>query len=311
LSRKRSPYHRRRQRGTVELFGFRLNLRRFIPFLFFLTVAIVSASLLINYAVHSVQRKQANDHLVDQYADAFLQDAEETPIPEPVSAAVPTPDPGPQLLSTYHTLSGNIAPSVQELHAQNNDLVGWLYIRGVVSLPVVYRDNEYYLDHDFNGKRSNGGTLFLDQYHPLTESAQHLLIHGHNMHDSSMFGILSSFNNLSVVQSNPFATFSSMYNAEEYVVFAVLRVVADPNSGAYFNYIGHPSFATVNEFYNFIDAAKLRSLFQIPVDVLPSDALLTLSTCIEDDRLVVMYRRIRDGETKEQLETLLAQSVRW
>ncbi len=37
-------------------------------------------------------------------------------------------------------------------------------------------------------------------------------------------------------------------------------------------------------------------MYAIPMDVKPSDALLTLSTCLEENRLVVIARRQRDGE---------------
>jgi len=175
---------------------------------------------------------------------------------------------------------------------------------------VVYRDNDYYLTHAFNGKSDSGGTLFLDENHPLTESAQHLVIHGHNMHDSSMFGILSSYEKLGILKSHAFARFSTMYAPEDYVVFAVLRVRPETNSVRYLNYIGRPSFRDANEFNDYIGELRSRSMYAVPVDVQPTDALLTLATCIEDDRLVVVFRRLRDGETKEQLQEQVDRSVK-
>lgn len=305
MLRRRSPFRRRRRRrGTIVIFGRRLSLRYVVPFVLMLIVGIVSASMLIDYAVDSARRKQENSRLSQDYSDVFLRTAAQTPIPEssPEPLPVSTPTPEPQLLDSYRSLSGDIPKTAMDLYRQNSDLVGWLYIRGVVSLPVVYFDNEYYLDHDFNGKNDSGGTLFLDQYHPLTESAQHLVIHGHNMYDSSMFGILSGYGNLSKVKSNPFATFSTLYAAEEYVCFAVLRVNPDTDSSGYFNYVGKPYFSSVGDFYSFTGELKQRSMFDIPIDVSSSDALLTLSTCVDDDRLAVFYRRIRDGETKEELQ---------
>ena len=243
------------------------------------------------------------------YSGAFTETEENTD----AEAATPQPadlsTPEPQLKDTYRRLSGDTFPKAQKLYEQNNDLVGWLYIKGVVDLPVVYRDNEYYLTHNFNQKSDKGGALFLDENHPLTESTQNLVIHGHNMYDSSMFGILSSYYKLDVVKSNPFAAFSTMYDQEDYVIFAVLRVNTAVKNSQYFNYIGKPRFKDEISFYNYTGEIKDRSLFQIPIDVQPTDSILTLATCIQDDRLVVFYRSVRSGETRNGLQELVAQST--
>ncbi|MDO4741082.1 MAG: class B sortase [Eubacteriales bacterium] len=312
MQRSRRGRRRRFTSGKLHILGYRIDLRRFIPFLFFLTTAVVSIVLLIDYAVDSAARRRENETLAAEYAAAFAQNETELLIaqtPEPQTLPTPQPSPGPQLPASFRRLSGTPSQRITELYQQNNDLIGWLYIKGVVNLPVVYRDNVYYLDRNFSGKQDKGGTLFLDEYHPLTEQTQKLVIHGHNMHDSSMFGILSSYNKLPVVKNHPFAQFSTLYEAENYVVFAVLRVNPDQSSKDFFPYVGKPGFSDAEAFEEYISELRRRSLFDIPVDVEPADALLALSTCIEDDRLVVFYRKMRDGETQEQLQALVDQAV--
>ncbi len=56
-----------------------------------------------------------------------------------------------------------IRADMVELKRLNRDTVGWISISGVVDLPVVWRDNSYYLNHDFQGQKSGAGTLFLDK----------------------------------------------------------------------------------------------------------------------------------------------------
>ena len=54
----------------------------------------------------------------------------------------------------------------------------------------------------------------------------------------------------------------------------------------------------------FIEDARQRSCFEIPVDVAPGDSLLSLVTCSYYDvngRLVVMLRALRDGEDPQQI----------
>ena len=311
----------RRRRRRLRIFGRRVDIRRLVPFAFFLVLFVVSAAMLVDYGVHSLKRKSENNRLAENYEEAFSVGETMIPMsaePEAVQTAAPTAEPvatpaptaEPTLAPAYHTLSGTVPQKAQGLYRQNNDLVGWLYIKGVASLPVVQRDNEFYLNHGFDGKPSDGGTLFLDEYHPMAEDTQNFLIHGHNMYDSSMFGIVSTYNKLSMVKNSGFARFSTMYAPEDYVICAVLRVSPDPSSERYLPYVGRAKFADEAQFLSFVNELQARSMFNIPVDVQPYDALLSLSTCIDDDRLLVVFRRVREGETKDALQALLNRTVK-
>jgi len=267
--------------------------------------------MLISYGVSSLRRRHDNALLAQEFSGEILQESE-TALPAPEFSPRPTEltTPPPALLDTYRNLSGEPIDKMERLYQRNQDLIGWLYIRGVVDLPVVYRDNDYYLTHTFGKKRDKGGALFLDEDHPLTEESQNLVIHGHNMYDGSMFGILGSYIHPSAVKSGAFASFTTMYAQEEYVIFAVLRVTPDPASEGYFNYLGRPVFQDEDDFYRYIGEVKDRSIIGIPVDVQPMDSILTLATCVDDDRLVVFFRRIREGETKDQLQELADQAYK-
>ena len=86
-----------------------------------------------------------------------------------------------------------------------------------------------------------------------------------------------------------------------YAVFAVLQVSSKTEDENYFNYYSNPDFASNEEFDEYINQLLERSKFSIPVDVRPTDALLTLSTCLDDDRLVVIARRMRPDESRDEL----------
>ena len=206
-----------------------------------------------------------------------------------------------------HKTSGDVLPDMLKLLRTNGDTVGWLYINGIVSLPVVYRDNEYYLTHDFSGHHNTSGALFLDEDTPLTPQARNLLIHGHSMFDGSMFGLLTHYQKLDTVRQRPLISFSTLCEKETYCVFAVLKVTSNIADTDYFDYSGR-QFATDAAFNAYVQEAKARSLFEIPVDVKPSDALLTLSTCLDDDRLVVLARKLRAGETREEMTSAAAEA---
>ena len=204
--------------------------------------------------------------------------------------------------ASYHRVSGAMLPEMDALSRKNMDLKAWLTIDGLLDLPVVYKDNQFYLDHDFDRNKNIAGTLFLDEFHPLRETTQHLLIHGHNMKDGSMFGLLTHYQKTDFWRQHPFISLSTLWEREEYVIFAVLNVPMNPQDKDYLNYFTHPNFISDAEFQEYI--ADLRRLSIIPsfLNVKPEDALLSLSTCIGERRLVVAARRLRPTESRMELK---------
>ena len=325
--------------------GRRIVWRRFFPALLCLGLIAFGAVRLIVYFAHSHGVKQANAELQAIYEESHFAASkstalaslasESTAVPslasdptdasalahesasEPAAvstlASESTPEPSVQPIATlkpeYQLVSEEIRPEMRELFAKNRDLVAWLRISGVVSLPVVYRDNTYYLTHDFDRKSSSAGTLFLDELHPLVPKTQHLVIHGHNMHDGTMFGLLSHARKLDFVRDHGFASLNTLYREERYVLFCVNSVPENVNAGGYIAYTGTPTFRTEHQFNAFIQALREHSFYEIPITVTPADALLTLSTCLDDERLILTYRRVREGESEESLQMLLNQSA--
>ena len=211
----------------------------------------------------------------------------------------------------YHVSSGTPLPQMAALYEENRDLIGWLEIPEVLDLPVMYRDNEYYLKRDFNKQKNESGTLFLDENHPFSELAQNLLLHGHNMKDGTMFGRLVQYHtDIDYLKGNPFVNFDTLWKEEKYVIFAVLRVSLDVRDEDFFNYFSYPRLESDEEINAYIRRLQLRSEYAIPLDVQPSDALLTLSTCLDEDRLVIVCRRFREGETRTQLRQIVHLATR-
>ena len=306
---KHTEYNRKRRRRGV---------RRLLPAAVCIALIAFGAGKLIAYFARSHSVKQTNAALQEIYEQtpspaALLEATAEAVSPETLPSATVPPEtvlPEARLRSEYQSLSGEMLPRMRELFEKNGDLVAWVRIPGVVSLPVVYRDNTYYLNHDFGGKSSPAGTLFLDERHPLTVQTQHLLIHGHNMHDGSMFGLLSHYRGLDYVLEHGLVSLSTLYREETYALFAVLIVPDDPGDARYVPYAGTAAFQSEGQFNAFIRNLRENSLYAIPIDVQPGDALLTLSTCLDEDKLVLVCRRMRDGETEETLRQALNQSTR-
>lgn len=250
----------------------------------------------------AIQEGETPDAILFEEIEAY-QEIEETPTTAPVPTATPAVQ---QVVQTtkYHQYGGDALPEMEALYQENRDLIGWLRMEGILDLPVMYKDNSYYLTHDFNKKQSASGTLFLDVNHPFRENAQNLLLHGHNMKDGTMFGRLVQYEtNIQFLKNNPFIQYSTLWEKEQYVIFAVLHVSLDVTSEDFFNYFTHHSFTSDEQFENYVRSLQNRSVYSIPISVQPSDALLTLSTCLDEDRLVIVARRVRDGESKSELRS--------
>lgn len=224
----------------------------------------------------------------------------EMPTPEPMATEPPKE-------KRFFTLDGPVRPELAALAQTNGDLVGWLRIEQVVNQPVLYRDNVYYETHDFYGSESVSGAIFLDYGHRLTPETQNILLHGHNMKDGTMFGmLLRYYKDGDFLRRHGIVHFDTLYEEGTYAIFAVLDVSLNRKDARYFDYFSHARFSDADEQSAYVAAVRERSLYDVPIDVRPEDALLTLSTCLGEDRLVILSRRLRAGESEEELRALLA-----
>ena len=218
----------------------------------------------------------------------------------------------------------SVAADLADAYGQNDDLVGWLKAGEGIDLPVVQSDNTYYLDHGFTGEEDRNGTLFLNMNNQLFPPDDVLLIHGHNMKDGSMFGTLPKFERYDYAKEHPLVTFQTIYDEEPvyYVPVSVFNASMLPDHSRYFDItqIVFPddeagevtdssTFRQSSAFKAYLDELRAVSLWESPVDVNVDDKLLMLITCsydLEDGRLMVVCRRLRDGETPEEVAGLFA-----
>ena len=200
--------------------------------------------------------------------------------------------------------------SFAELYAQNPHVVGWLEMDPDIALPVVQWDNSFYMDHDFDGNENVAGTLFVDSRNTLWPQDDHILIYGHNMKDGSMFGSLNNYRNVGFLRATTCIQFNTIYGDAQYVPFALFDASMTKDDPNYFKLI-RLNFSEEQPFDAFLEDVQSRSLFDIPVDVNEDDQLLSLVTCsysMDNGRFIIMCRKLREGETPEQMSALLQQA---
>ncbi|MBR6570334.1 MAG: class B sortase [Clostridia bacterium] len=188
-----------------------------------------------------------------------------TPVPEtPAPQATPAPE--------YAPLTVDFAA----LHAQNDDIVGWIYCPDTpINYPIVQAvNNRYYLYRLLDGSWNSAGSLFMDYRNSADFSDWNSIVFGHNMRNNSMFGCLKEFRNQDYYEAHP--VMYLLTPQKDYKVELVAGYVA-PNVSAVY---GFPEADFERD--ELIASAIADSSFRADVS-LPEDArFLTLSTCTQD-----------------------------
>lgn len=190
-----------------------------------------------------------------------------------------------------------ILPEYRELYAQNPELVGWVSIEGTsIDYPVMQRgqDEEYYLDHDFEGKKNKNGLPFLDGGCDAQKS-NILLVYGHHMKNGRMFGALMAYKDESFYDAHPTVRFDTLYEAAEFEIVAVLLSRVYLQSEEAFRYYRLAGTGTPDGFEQYIQSVKERALYDTGISARYGDQLLVLSTCeysAKNGRLAVVARKV-------------------
>ncbi len=205
--------------------------------------------------------------------------------------------------------------AAEEMLAINPDYAGYIYIPDVLGEPIVQRDNEYYLKHNFYDQVRSVGTVFADEKNVLNDysdkQSDNIILYGHNNRDGSMFGNLDYYKwDLKYWLKNPFIYFDNYYENYTYVIVSsfVTNTLPEHDDGNVFDYINYINFKDSGKytFESFRDEILKRSQFITGIDFDENDKYLTLSTCAyewDEARHVVIARRLRAGETTDSIDT--------
>lgn len=182
-----------------------------------------------------------------------------------------------------------------KLYQENKDLAGWISIEGMkIDYPVLQNaDNEYYLHHDFYGKDSKYGCLYVKNHADL-QTGTNFVIYGHNMKDGSMFGDLDLYQKESFYKEHPRISFDTLYEERTYDIIAVFRSQVYNAEDDVFKYYQFYEADTQEEFDDFYNNIKALSLYDTGIEAQFGDTFLTLSTCayhVQDGRFVVVAKR--------------------
>jgi sortase B len=204
-------------------------------------------------------------------------------------------------------------PDYLALFEKNNDMVGYIRIGDTkVDYSVLQTDNnEFYLDHDFDGNPSRGGWIFADFRNKFKglDISDNTILYGHNITTGAYFAALSNYhrttvdNTLSFYKENPVIMFDTLFERMEWKVFAAVLFNTQSDFGEIFEYWNVLEFWGEDHFHDYILNIMDRSVLFTDVDIEYGDQLLTLSTCYwpmgqtVDTRVAIFARRVREGES--------------
>lgn len=182
-----------------------------------------------------------------------------------------------------------------ELLKFNSDTVGFIKVNGTnINYPVVQtKDNEYYLNHAYDKSKNSAGWVFADYRNNMKNFDKNTIIYAHGRLNNTMFGSLKGILNSNWYNNkdNYVIKFSTPYVNTLWRVFSVYSIKAE-------SYYITTSFD--NDYDEFLQTIKNRSLKNFNTDVTSTDKVLTLSTCKDTSgkERVVMHAKLIKIEKK-------------
>ena len=235
----------------------------------------------------------------EQGALVALSAVESTPNPFDMPAAFDMP------IAVDTPIERVLQSQFEALYAQNSDLIGWIKMADSVDYPVLYRDNSFYMDHDFYGEYSQAGSIFLDARNGMYMDDSAMLIYGHNMRNGDMFGDLDDYRETKYLCKYPIISLQSAWESQprQYVLISLFDASMNKSDPSYIRIV-RTAFDSDEDKQAFIDEMRARSIYDIPLEADAGDQLLTLVTCSyshDNGRFLLFARELRDDETEESI----------
>ena len=201
-----------------------------------------------------------------------------------------------EIKNDTETVEVNVSKRInfKELKEINSDTVGWIEMKNNnVDYPFVQtNDNSYYLNHSFDKRYTDAGWIWLDYRNNLERDDDNLIIYGHARKDKSMFGTLkySLKSDWYTNEENHIITIYLENETRYYQIFSSYHVKTE-------NYYLTVNFNNREDFQNFLNTLKKRSVYDYGVDLNSDDKILTLSTCYNSSDKTVIHAKLTKIET--------------
>ena len=179
--------------------------------------------------------------------------------------------------------------------ANKSDEVATLYIENdTFNTKIVQgKDNNFYLNHDINKRKSKFGTPFLDYRTDL--SAKKLIIYGHNSRNINMvFKVFENYYNKDYLNSHKNIILQTNNEKRIYEIFSVY---IETDNWDYLDI----DFPTRKSYFDHLNELKSKSMYEIDTELDGDEDILIIQTCSTLKKysnynkkfLLIISRRVR------------------
>lgn len=188
----------------------------------------------------------------------------------------------------------------QDLKSINSEVGGWVQVSGTnINYPFVRTsNNDFYLNHSFNKSYSKAGWVFADFRNHVDGTDRNLILYAHGRYDATMFGTLRNILTSGWLNNSENFTVRTV-NDTESALWQVFSVYKIPTTNDYIQ----TSFSDDEEFGRFANVLLQRSKHDFKTSVVPTDNILTLSTCYSSTERVVLHAKLIKRAPRESLTT--------
>ena len=256
-------------------------------FIFFLLMFGFSLYHIIKWNIDARNTNKQIDELVNVTKIEEVKDSENTEIIPQEN--IPYENPYWDYIK-YDLINVNF----NELKTKNIDTVAWIKVNGTnINYPVVQGpDNSWYLTHSYNGSYNEAGWVFMDYRNTLDED-KNTIIYAHARLDKTMFGSLHNIIEDKWLNDN--SNYVVKLSTEhENTLWQVFSVYIIPTTSDYLTTV----FYSDDEFNEFNKMLIDRSYYEFNTSVSPSDRILTLSTCWNNDEKLVLHAKLIKREVR-------------
>lgn len=256
----------------------------------FITLCIFILMILIVVIINWILENKKTDNIIDDiYEVAEIEEITTTEKKDKnIEQEVITTTIEDSLYTKYNNMN-MIKVNFDNLLKINNDTKGWIMVPGTnVNYPFVQsNDNLYYLKHSYDKSSNKKGWVFLDYRNNMDNLSKNTIIYAHGLVNNQMFGSLrkilksSWYNN----KNNHIIKLSTPTSNQLWQVFSTYTIEPE-------DYYITTSFSSDEEFQEFINIIKSRSVYDYGTKINTNDNILTLSSCYSDTKRMVLHAKL-------------------
>ncbi len=237
-----------------------------------------------SYIIYNNYQSERKVEEIKKEIAQVMEETEPEPEPEPEPVVEPTPE---QPATPPPPPEEKMIESYEKLLSINSDTVGWLTVPGTkIDYPLVQTsDNSYYLQRNFKRQKDYNGWVFMDYRNNPKDLDTNTILYAHNRYYSGvMFGTLGNVTKKNWYNDPDlhYITFNTMHKKMTWLVFSVYSI--DVTS----DYL-YTNFNTNEEYQKFLNMITSRSMYDFGVPVTTENKIVTLSTCLDNNKRLVVH----------------------